>query len=176
VTRAILSGIQRFGQRSLVAMLAVVLMGSFAGVGGRQATAASASDCQTSFFVYTDPDNIGNISTNGDIVRIHKSGIIGWYTSGRFEDFTISGLQELTLNQATGKATIKGSFVATSPDQESSFTLTYTGRADLIANTANGRFHALKGTGDLKGLRASGTIAADYLGNFRFSGVDVGLC
>jgi hypothetical protein len=170
-----LSGIKRFGRASLVATLAVVLMASFVGLSGRPA-AASAADCQTSFLVFTDPNNVGTISTHGDIVRIRKSGIIGQYTSGRFEDFAISGLQEITLNQATGKATIVGSFVATSPDQQSSFTLRYTGRADLVANTASGRFHALNGTGDLKGLRAAGTIAADYLGNFTFSGADIGLC
>lgn len=176
MTRASWWVLKRFGRLSLMAMLGMVLLGSIAGLGARQAMATDGSGCQTSFLVYTDPHNVGAISTHGNIVRVHNSGIVGQYTSGRFTGFTISGLQEIILNQATGQATIRGSFVATSPDHHSSFTLVYAGRADLVANTASGRFRALDGTGDLKGYRASGTIAADYLGNFTFSGVDIGLC
>jgi hypothetical protein len=157
-------------------MLAVVLTTTFVGTGVRGVVAGNNSDCQTSFLVFTDPNNFGDVITRGNIVRARNSGILGEYTSGRFDGYTISGLQDLTLKQATGKATIKGSFVATSPDGHSSITLRYSGKADLVEAFAVGTFQALKGTGDLRGLRASGTIEADYLGNFTFSGVDIGLC
>jgi hypothetical protein len=158
------------------ALLAVVVMTSFAGAGSHRAAAAINPDCQTSFLVFTDPNNIGQITTRGNTTKAKNSGVLGEYTSGRFDGFTISGEQDLSLNQATGKATIKGSFVATSPDGQSSFTLRYRGEANLVQAIATGNFQVIGGTGDLKRFRTSGKIDADYLGNFTFSGVDIGLC
>ena len=177
MNRTLVTLIKWFGRRSFVALLAMTMMASFAASGGDRAVAAvNDPSCQTSFLVFTDPENFGDVTTKGDIVKAKNSGILGQYTSGRFTGFTISGLQELTLNQATGKASIKGSFVASSPDGESSITLRYQGKADLIAAVATGRFRATDGTGELDGFRATGQIEADYLGNFAFTGVDIGLC
>jgi hypothetical protein len=169
--------IRWFGRRSLLAAVALAIMASFVGSGGhRTVTAANDPSCQTSFFVFTDPNNFGDVTTKGNLVIARNSGVLGEYTSGRFDGYTISGLQDLRLNQATGKASIAGSFVATSPDGESSITLRYRGKADLIAAVATGTFRATNGTGELEGFRANGRIEADYLGNFTFSGVDIGLC
>jgi hypothetical protein len=166
----------RFGRLALI-LAAVAVMTSFAVAGGHRLAAASNDpSCRTSFLLYTDPHNFGEVTTKGSIVTVKNSGILGQYTSGRFAGFTISGLQALTFNQATGKAAIQGSFVATSPDQQSSFVLRYQGKADLVAAVATGRFRATDGTGSLKDFRATGQIEADYLGNFTFSGVDIGLC
>lgn len=175
MNRATQWGIRRLGRSAIVALLAVVLTTSFAGVGSQRA-AAGEPICQTSFLVFTDPNNLGQIKTKDNITKAKNSGVLGEYTSGRFDGYTISGLQNLTVNQATGQATIKGSFVATSPDGHSSITLRYRGEADLVQAIATGTFQAVNGKGDLKRYRASGTIEADYLGNFTFSGVDIGLC
>jgi hypothetical protein len=90
--------------------------------------------------VGSDPNTFGQVMTRGDILTAKNNGILGHYSGGRFDGFTISGLQVIRLDQATGS------------------------------------FAVAHGTGSLARYRASGTIAADYLGNFTFSGVDIGLC
>jgi hypothetical protein len=126
--------------------------------------------------VGSDPNTFGQVTTRDDILTAKNNGILGHYSGGRFDGFTISGLQAIRLDQATGKAMINGSVVATSPNTQSSFTFRYQGKADLIALKATGSFAVVHGTGSLARYRASGTIAADFLGNFTFSGVDIGLC
>jgi hypothetical protein len=158
------------------ALVALALLASVVAGGRFGAAPVAAADCQTSFLVFSDPNNVGQVTTRGDILTARNSGILGTYSGGRFDGFTISGLQTIRLNQATGKATINGSFVATSPDGQSSFTFRYQGKADLVAAKATGSFAVVHGTGSLARFRASGTIAANYMGNFTFSGIDIGLC
>jgi hypothetical protein len=158
----------------IIALAAILLAPS--GLGRFAARAASDPNCQTAFFVFTDPNSQGAISQRGPIVRAKGSGILGSYTSGRFAGYSISGLQDITVNQVTGQATITGSFLATNPDGTSSFTFRYAGKADLNTGEATGSFVAYNGTGTLEGFRASGKIQAELVGPAAFEGVDLGLC
>jgi hypothetical protein len=154
----------------LIAMLSVTARD------GGAAAAAMQSSCQTSFEIATDLNNPGEPRQNGDIVIVRNSGVVGRYTDGRFADYAFSGEQSIRLDQSTGQAIVRGSFTAVSPDGASSFVVDYRGEADLVGNTATGTFRAAQGTGAAQGLHARGEIVADYLGNFAFVGVDVGLC
>ncbi len=159
----------------LLIVLAAVLL-SPSGLSGFSARAAIDPSCQTAFFVFTDPSNQGAISQRGPIVRAKDSGILGSYTSGRFADYSINGLQDITVNQVTGRATPTGSFIATSPDGAPTFTFRYAGKADLTTGEATGSFAAYDGTGALDGFHASGKIQAVMVGPAAFEGVDIGHC
>lgn len=160
-----------------LAAIAVILMTMLTvttGHGG--AAAAPTSGCQTSFEIATDLNNPGEAKQRGNIVTVKNSGVVGRYTDGRFADYAFSGEQTIRLDQSTGQATVRGSFTAISPDGASSFVVSYKGVADLVMNTATGTFRAAHGTGEAEGLNVRGDIVADYLGNFAFVGVDIGLC
>ncbi|GIW04879.1 MAG: hypothetical protein KatS3mg059_1499 [Thermomicrobiales bacterium] len=168
-------GWRRIIRPVLIITLAAMLLAP-SGLGRFAARAASDPNCQTAFFVFTDPNNQGTISQRGPIVRAKGSGILGSYTSGRFAGYNISGLQDITVNQVTGQATITGSFVAASQGDASSFTFRYAGKADLNTGEATGSFVAYNGTGTLDGFHASGKIQAELVGPAAFAGVDLGLC
>jgi hypothetical protein len=159
-------------------LLAVLLLLTLVAALSAGTTQAAASDdgCQTSFLVFTDPNNRGDISQRGQVTIARDSGVLGQYTSGRLDGYAINGLQDLIVNTVTNEAQIHGSFTATSPDGASSLMVRYSGHADLNTGIATGTFAASGGTGDFDGYRASGKIEATLVGPATFEGVDIGLC
>lgn len=164
---------RRLFTAALLASLAMPLLG---GIGWSPAAAVPA-DCQTPFLVYTDPNNPGVTSQNGDISVIRDSVLLGEYGgNGRFAGYAIHGTMDNIVNTITGMARVQGEFIATSPDGGSSITVSYTGQVDFGAAVAHGNFVAGNGTGDDAGYRAAGTIEGMVVGPATLDGVDIGLC
>lgn len=168
-------GTRRLGRRIIA--VALIAASAFLGSGAAEIGSAGAQACQTPFLVFTDPANPGTRSESGDITVIRDSGLLGDYRGdGRFAGYAIDGAQDAIVNNATGMARVQGGFVATSPDGNSSITVSYTGQVDFGAGMARGNFVAVGGTGADAGYRASGTIEGTVIAPATLEGADIGLC
>jgi hypothetical protein len=154
----------------------MIVVLAFGGGPGAERSAAQTA-CQTPFLVFTDPANPGTTAQNGGIAVTRDSGLLGDYRGdGRFAGYAIDGTQNAIVNTATGMARVQGEFVATSPDGDSSITVSYTGQVEFDAGMARGNFVVVDGAGDDAGYRASGTIAGTVVAPATLEGADVGLC
>ena len=163
------------GRMTAVALIAASALLGLAGLG--LGSASAQAGCQTPFLVFTDPANPGTTSQSGDIAVTRDSGLLGDYRGdGRFAGYAIAGAQDAIVNTATGMARVQGEFVATSPDGDSSITVSYTGQVDFGAGMARGNFVVVGGTGDDAGYRASGTIEGTVVAPATLEGADIGLC
>ncbi len=177
--RAMLMLSYRIGGIKRHVLMAALAAGMAApGLGGPLSEPVGAAPgCQTPFVVYTDPNNPGTTSQNGDVSVIQDSVLLGEYGGdGRFAGYDIRGTMDNIVNTATGMARVQGEFVASSPDGGSSITVWYTGQVDIGAAMARGNFVAGNGTGDDAGYRAAGTIEGSVVGPATLDGVDIGLC
>jgi hypothetical protein len=159
-----------------LSLVAALVLGFGLAALGTNTPSASAQTCQTSFIVFTDPNNTGEAMVHGKVTVVRDSGVLGSYLDGRLANYAINGLQDLRINTVTNQARINGSFTATSPDGASSISVRYAGRADLTTGKATGTFVVFDGTGTFAGYRAHGTIDAQLVGPATFQGVDIGLC
>jgi hypothetical protein len=147
------------------------------GIGSGAESVRAQGGCQTPFLVYTDPANPGMRSQSGDVAVTRDSVLLGDFRGdGRFAGYAIEGVQDAIVNTATGMARVQGEFTATSPDGDSSITVSYTGQVDFGAGVATGNFVVLGGTGNDAGYRAVGTIEGMVVAPATLEGADIGLC
>ena len=171
-------GVRRLapGQSILVTLLALAAFFPL-GIASGAESARAQGGCQTPFLVYTDPANPGMRSQSGDVAVTRDSVLLGDFQGdGRFAGYAIEGVQDAIVNTTTGMARVQGEFTATSPDGDSSITVSFTGQVDFGAGMATGNFVVLRGTGNDAGYRAAGTIEGSVVAPATLEGADVGLC
>ena len=111
-----------------------------------------------------------------DTTHFRDSGVGGSYTSGFLSGYTLTGTQNIEVNNASNRAHLEGRFVATGPT--GSLTVRYTGRADLTTGAASGHFTTVGGTGSFAGFHWNGRIAAQLVSMKppTFVATDSGFC
>jgi hypothetical protein len=127
---------------------------------GTTAAAGPPATCTADLRIFsTSP---GTATTAGQVTHARDSGVGGAYISGFLSGYTISGAQDLVVNNVTNESQLQGSFVATGPD--GTLTIRYTGHADLNTGAATGHFVSAGGTGQFASFHWQGTISAQLVG------------
>lgn len=159
----------RFGIGLWIALLTLV-------VGLATSTAAAPpATCTADLFIQTT--SFGDVSTSGNVTIARDSGVGGFYLSGFPAGYTLSGAQDIILNNKTNKAQIHGSFTAVDPSNASNtFTLKYNGHANLNTGAATGNFVTAGGTGIYADFHWTGKITAQLVGPLAFQATDTGKC
>jgi hypothetical protein len=141
----------------LVSIFAIAL-GIAAACAG-PATAAPPAACTATLTIFTT--TLGDVTTTGQVVHARDSGVGGAYTAGFLAGYTISGSQDIMVNQRTNQSELHGSYAATGPG--GTLEIRYTGHADLNTGAATGHFETQGGTGQFAGFHWAGEIAAQLV-------------
>lgn len=156
----------RFALASLAAAAAAATAGT--------ATAAALPTCTAGLTILTS--STGDVTTAGNITIFRSSGVSGTYTSGFLAGYSLTGSQDIVRNDAEHHAVLAGQFVATGPG--GTFTVRYTGTADLTTGAADGHFAVVAGTGAFTAFRWIGDITAQLVSLTppTFLATDTGIC
>jgi hypothetical protein len=142
---------------------------------GRSALADSGfTTCSANLTIFTT--SAGTVTAAGQTTHIENTGVGGMYTGGFLAGYTISGAQDIAINNAINAAQLHGIFVATGSG--GTLTLRYNGHADLNAGAAEGDFVTAGGTGQFASFHWTGTVTAQLisLAPPTFLAVDSGPC
>ena len=110
------------------------------------------------------------------MTHYRDSGVGGSYTSGPLAGYTISGAQNIMVNNVTHRSELQGSYTASGPG--GSVVISYTGHANLTTGMATGNFETHSGTGDFATFHWEGSIDAQLvrLTPPTFLATDSGFC
>ncbi len=138
------------------------------------AAAGPSNTCTAGLTIYTT--STGTVTQAGQVTIYQGSGVGGGYTSGFLSGYTLSGAQDILMNNVTHKSYLKGSFVATGPG--GTLNVSYVGQADLRTGAATGFFIVTGGTGEFANFHWSGNIMAQLtsLAPPTFVATDSGMC
>lgn len=141
---------------------------------GGTAAAAPPTECTADLTIFSTSQ--GTVRASGQVTHFEDSGVAGSYTSGFVAGYTFTGSQDISVNNQTQQSQLRGSFTATGP--EGTFTVRYTGHADLTTGAATGHFEAVGGTGKFAGFHWAGPIAAQLVSQTppTFQATDSGRC
>ncbi len=136
--------------------------------------AAALAVCSAGLTISTT--SLGTVTTFGPVIHFSNSGVGGQYSSGAVSGYTFSGAQDITLNTATKRAELHGSYTATG--SAGTFTVSYVGFANLTTGVATGFFATTGGTGGFASFQWAGSIHAQLtsLNPPSFVALDSGPC
>jgi hypothetical protein len=159
-------------KRLLLVLTLLTTAAAFLTAGG--ALASPRATCTADLLIFTT--STGDVTTAGNTTIFHDSGVGGRYTSGFLSGYTLTGAQNIVLNNATQRGVLEGQFVATSAD--SSITVRYTGSVALGTGAARGHFATTSGTGAFANFHWIGDITAQLtsLTPPTFVATDSGFC
>jgi hypothetical protein len=159
----------------LIAALAAVAASVVAlSAGTGAASAAPPETCTADLTIFTT--SVGTVSTSGQVTHFRDSGVGGAYTSGFLAGYTLSGAQDIMVNNVTQKSQLHGEFTAVGPG--GTLTIRYNGHVDLSTGTGTGEFVTAGGTGIFASFHWTGKIAAQLvsLAPPTFVATDTGPC
>jgi hypothetical protein len=158
----------RLGLTLLIAVFALALPS------GTNAASGPPTICTADLVIFTTSP--GTITTTGQVTHAHDSGVGGQYTSGFLAGYTLSGAQDIVVNNVTHTSQLHGQFTATGPG--GSLTIRYTGHADLTTGAATGNFVSSAGTGQFADFHWQGRITAQLISTTppTFIATDSGFC
>jgi hypothetical protein len=145
--------------RKLFAALMAVASVAALAAGARSASAAPPETCTASLTILTT--SIGDVTTTGQVTHFRDSGVGGVYTSGFLSGYTLSGAQDIMVNNVTQKSQLHGEFTAVGPG--GTLTIRYNGHADLSTGAATGEFVTAGGTGEFEDFHWTGKITAQLV-------------
>lgn len=155
-------------------ILALSLVLSIATVGLASVAAAPPATCAATLIIFTTSP--GDVIITGQVTHARDSGVGGAYSAGFLAGYTISGAQDIMVNQRTSQSELHGSYIASGSG--GTLTIAYTGHADLSTGAATGRFETHGGTGQFSGFHWVGEIAAQLVSLTppTFVATDSGVC
>jgi hypothetical protein len=159
-------------KRLWLVLTSLAAAAAFATAGG--ATAAGPATCTAGLTIFTT--STGDVTTAGNVTIFRSSGVGGAYTSGFLAGYTLTGAQDIVRNDAGQHAVLSGQFVASGP--RGTFTVRFTGRADLKTGAADGHFAVVSGTGGFAAFHWVGDITAQLVSLTppTFVATDSGIC
>lgn len=140
----------------------------------RPAAAAPPMTCTAGLTIFST--STGAVNMTGQVTHYRDSGVGGFYTSGFLAGYTLSGAQDIMVNNNTNQSELHGFYTAVSPDGSSTLTVRYTGHVDLNTGVSTGHFVASGGTGQLANFAWEGSIAAQLVRVPIFTATDTGPC
>jgi hypothetical protein len=161
-------------RRKLVVALAAAVSVAALAAGTQPASAARPQTCTAGLTIFTT--SVGTVRTTGQVTHFTESGVGGSYTSGFLSGYTLSGAQDIMVNNVTQKSELHGQFTAVGPG--GTLTIRYNGHADLSTGAATGEFVTAGGTGDFADFHWTGKITAQLvsLAPPTFVATDTGPC
>ena len=158
--------------RKFVSVLAAAV--SVVAIAAGTASAAPPQTCSADLVFSTT--SVGSVSTTGQVTHFRGSGVGGSYTSGFLSGYTLSGAQDIMVNNVTQRSQLHGEFTAVGTG--GTLTIRYNGHADLSTGAATGEFVATGGTGAFADFHWTGKITAQLvsLAPPTFVATDTGLC
>src|SRR5688572_3503860 len=112
-------------RRKLVSVLAAAA--SVIALAAGTASAAPPQTCTADLVIFTT--SVGSVSTTGQVTHFRESGVGGSYASGFLSGYTLSGAQDIVVNNVTQRSELHGEFTAVGAG--GTLTLRYNGHADL---------------------------------------------
>ncbi len=97
--------------------------------------------CTANLTIFTT--STGTVTTTAQVTHFRDSGVEGVYTSGFLSGYTLTGAQDIMINNVTHKSQLQGSYVATGPG--GTLTIRYTGHTDLTTGEATSIFTTVGG-------------------------------
>jgi hypothetical protein len=140
----------------------------------RSAASGPPATCTATLTIFTTSP--GTVTTSGPVTHYQDSGVGGRYNSGLLADYTISGAQNIMVNNVTQQSELQGSYTASGPG--GSLVISYTGHVNLTTGMATGHLEALSGTGGFATFHWEGSIDAQLvrLTPPTFLATDSGFC
>ncbi len=146
-------------RRKLIATLAAAASVAALAAGTHSASAAPPQTCIAGLTIFTT--SVGSVSTTGQVTHFSDSGVGGSYTSGFLSGYTLSGAQDIIVNNVTNKSELHGQFTAAGAG--GTVTIRYNGHADFSTGAATGEFVTTGGTGDFANFHWTGKITAQLV-------------
>jgi hypothetical protein len=140
----------------------------------RSAASGPPATCTATLTIFTT--STGTVTTSGQVTHYRDSGVGGFYSSGPLAGYSISGAQNIMVNNVTHQSELQGSFTASGPG--GSVVISYTGHANLTTGMATGHFETLSGTGGFATFHWEGSIDAHLVSLTppTFLATDSGFC
>jgi hypothetical protein len=140
----------------------------------RTAASGPPATCNATLTIFTT--STGTVTTSEQVTHYQDSGVGGSYTSGPLAGDTISGAQNIMVNNVTHQSELQGSYTASGPG--GSVVIRYTGHANLTTGMATGHFETHSGTGGFATFRWEGSIDAHLVSLTppTFVATDSGFC
>ena len=125
----------------------------------RPVAADPPTTCTSGLTIFTT--STGTVTTTGEVTHFQDSGVGGSFTSGFLSGDTLSGAQDIVVNNRTNQSQLHGSFTAVGPG--GNLTLRYTGHVDLNTGAATGHFVSAEGTGQFGTFHWQGSTSAQLI-------------
>jgi hypothetical protein len=115
--------------------------------------------CAAGLTIFTT--SVGAVRTTGQVTHFDGSGVAGQYTSGFLAGYTLSGAQDIVVNNVNQTSELHGQFTAVGPG--GTLSVRYNGQADLATGAATGELVSTDGTGVFAGFHWTAKITAQLV-------------